>query len=76
MNLLLLIHTHGLIAVLLFVYILLMPLVYAQQPQSQEFLTWNEPQGGFSIEYPSDWTVKEKENRFDEIDVLLLVRFQ
>jgi hypothetical protein len=39
------------------------------QPQSEAFSTWNDPQGDFSIEYPSDWTVKEKENRFDPTDV-------
>jgi hypothetical protein len=69
MNLLLLICTQGLIGVLLSVGTLLTLPIYAQQPQSQEFLTWNQPQGDFSIEYPSDWTVEEKVNRFDETDV-------
>lgn len=60
------------LALVFAIFILTMPTIATpslNQPQSQEFLTWNEPQGDFSIEYPSDWTVEEKENRFDTTDV-------
>jgi PsbP-like protein len=62
-------RTIGYLLVLAFLIpIVIMPTIATpslNQPQSQEFLTWNEPQGDFSVEYPSDWTVKEKENQYD-----------
>ena len=62
----------GYFLVLVLIPLLIVPTIATpslNQPQSQQFLTWNDPQGDFSMEYPSDWTVKEKENRFDPIDV-------
>jgi hypothetical protein len=59
----------------LFLAILIsMPIVFSSlSPASaqvqQEFLTWTDPEGRFSIEYPSDWLAEEKKNRFEYFEV-------
>jgi len=45
--------------------------IYAQD-QSKESIQWKtytDPQSKFSIDYPSDWLVEPKQNRFDPVDV-------
>ena len=51
----------------------------SQQPQQElkpenlaqktSFTTYRDPQGKFSVDYPSDWIVKPRQNRFEQFDV-------
>lgn len=36
----------------------------------QEWSTWVDPDKQFNLQYPSNWTVTPRENRFEDQDVL------
>ena len=37
--------------------------------QNDQWLNWEDPDKEFSLQYPSDWTVRPRENRFEEQDI-------
>ena len=45
--------------------------VYGQEDNETEWLTYNDPEDKFSLEYPTDWELESKENRFDIKDFIV-----
>lgn len=41
-------------------------LVFAQ---NDKWLNWDDPDKQFTLQYPSDWTISPRENRFGEYDI-------
>ena len=33
------------------------------------FTTWEDPEGRFTVEHPSNWTIEEKSNRFENAEL-------
>ncbi len=41
--------------------------------QTEGFAVWEDPEGRFTIEYPSNWTAEGKGNRFEDIELRLWI---
>ncbi|MGD1835491.1 MAG: PsbP-related protein [Nitrososphaeraceae archaeon] len=48
---------------------------YGQEENKTEWLSYTDPEGKFSLEYPADWTIKERENRLDAYNLILFNPF-
>jgi hypothetical protein len=58
--------TFAIVAVSLSIGLLLINFAHGQEVQ---WLNWEDPDKQFSLQYPSNWTLIPRENRFDEQDV-------
>jgi hypothetical protein len=52
---------------LIFIFLVNIPSAFAQKDQ---WLNWNDPDNQFTLQYPSNWTITPRDNRFEEEDVL------